>query len=165
MYKTELKEKISVLAKLLQLNNLKLATAESCTGGLLSKLVTDLSGSSSWFSRGLVTYSNLSKQEILGVNLETLEKYGAVSQQTVEAMVDGLFASDEVSIGVSISGIAGPDGGTTEKPIGTVWIAWRLQSGAATSQCFLFAGNRDQVRQQAALEAIKGLISLLKADQ
>ena len=165
MYETQLKDTVSVLAKLLESKDLKMATAESCTGGLLAKVATDQAGSSVWFSRGIVTYSNVAKHELLGVDLTVFDKYGAVSQQTVEAMVDGLLKSDEVSIGVSISGIAGPDGGNEEKPVGTVWIAWKLLDSDVTSQCFLFKGDREQVRLQAALEATNGLISSLKTDQ
>jgi len=165
MYKTQLKERISVLAKVLESKDYMMATAESCTGGLLAKVATDQAGSSGWFSRGIVTYSNLSKHELLGVDLSVLENYGAVSQQTVDAMVNGLVKSDEVSIGVSISGIAGPDGGSADKPVGTVWVAWKLLDGDVISRCFLFAGDRETVRLQAAIEAANGLISLLNTDQ
>lgn len=165
MKETQLREKISVLAKLLLSKEYKMATAESCTGGLLAKVATDQAGSSAWFSRGIVTYSNTSKHELLGVKTSTLDEFGAVSRETVNEMVTGLLGSDEVSIGVSISGIAGPDGGSKEKPVGTVWIAWKLLTGEIVSHCFFFDGDRQQVRLQATLEAINGLISLLQADQ
>ena len=142
-----------------------MATAESCTGGLVAKLATDLVGSSSWFSRGIVSYSNQSKQELLGVGSDVLEQFGAVSQQTVEAMVNGLLVSNEVSIGVSISGIAGPDGGSVDKPVGKVWISWKLLNNAPQSRCFQFTGDRTEVRLNAALEAVNGIIELLDTDQ
>lgn len=165
MTRTQLKDKVSVLATLLESREYMMATAESCTGGLLAKAATDQAGSSAWFSRGIVSYSNFSKHELLGVSLSTIETYGAVSRQTVEAMVDGLLKSEEVSVGVSISGLAGPGGGSLEKPVGTVWIAWKMLDNDVISRCFMFSGDRETIRYQAALEAINGLILLLQTDQ
>ncbi len=162
---TELTEKMLVLSKLLLSSGYKLATSESCTGGWVAKAATDLPGSSLWFDRGLVTYSNAAKTELLGVKEDTLNSHGAVSQQTVEEMVAGLLTAKPVSIGVAISGIAGPDGGSEEKPVGTVWIAWQIENKPAESQCYLFAGNRQQVRLQASIQAVVGLICLLKNAQ
>jgi nicotinamide-nucleotide amidase len=161
----ELSNQLQALSSLLLSHGYKLATAESCTGGWVAKAATDLAGSSVWFDRGLVTYSNESKQELLGVSLSTIEEFGAVSLNTVDEMVCGLLKIKSVSIGVAISGIAGPDGGSTEKPVGTVWIAWKVVDKAVTHQCYLFSGNREQVRLQAAIEAVKGLIRLLSSDQ
>ena len=143
----------------------KLATAESCTGGWVAKAATDLAGSSDWFDRGLVTYSNNSKQQLLGVSEQTLEQNGAVSEQTIIEMVEGLFNFDGVSIGVAISGIAGPAGGSIDKPIGTVWIAWKSNTSTTITKCYSFKGDRLQVRLQAAIEAISGLSQLIKSEQ
>ncbi|MDX5298510.1 MAG: nicotinamide-nucleotide amidohydrolase family protein [Gammaproteobacteria bacterium] len=134
-----------------------LATAESCTGGWLSKVITDLPGSSHWFEGGLVTYSDLSKVELLGVTPLSLEKYGAVSEAVVREMVLGLLAQTGAHLGVSISGIAGPDGGTDEKPVGTVWFAWGRQGGEIEAACECFRGDREAVRRQAVLFALQGL--------
>ena len=161
----ELAVNMLVLSKLLLLRDFKLATSESCTGGWVAKAATDLPGSSLWFDRGIVTYSNAAKTELLGVKEETLKIHGAVSKQTVEEMVGGLLSAKPVSIGVAISGVAGPDGGSNEKPVGTVWIAWQIQSNPAQSQCYLFSGDREQVRLQASIEAVVGLIRVLKNDQ
>jgi nicotinamide-nucleotide amidase len=136
----------------------RLSTAESCTGGWVAKCCTDLSGSSAWFDRGFVTYSNNAKQELLGVPQSVIAKHGAVSQAVVEAMALGALTHSQADISVSISGIAGPDGGSPEKPVGTVWIAWATQSGRMTSQHFHFQGDRDAIRRQAVSEALKGII-------
>lgn len=159
---TTLLQQLSVL---LINKRLMLGTAESCTGGLIAKLATDLPGSSQWFNRGIVTYSNDAKHELLGVSTTTLASFGAVSANTVDEMVEGLLKFDAVSIGVAVSGIAGPDGGSKEKPVGTVWIAWKVTDCTSLHKCFLFSGNREQVRLQAAIEAVKGLIDLLDSVQ
>jgi len=165
MTEDQLNLNITKLAELAVQQNLMVATAESCTGGLIAKTATDLAGSSRWFSRGIVTYSNTAKEELLGVSNNILMQYGAVSEQTVLAMVDGLFTSDEVNIGVAVSGIAGPDGGTKEKPVGTVWISWKYQQNPAVARCFCFAGNRENIRLQACSAAISGLIDCIENDQ
>ena len=162
---SELTDQMIVLSGLLRSSGIKFATAESCTGGLIAKVATDLSGSSEWFDRGLVTYSNEAKQDLLGVSDVTLDRYGAVSSEVVDEMVKGLLRFKAVSIGVAVSGIAGPDGGSDNKPVGTVWLAWKNAHHSVISQCFIFKGNRDQIRLQSSLEAIKGLIRLLKNDQ
>ena len=165
MTESELLESINQLSLLLTSTHTRLATAESCTGGWIAKVATDIEGSSAWFDRGLVTYSNQSKQDQLGVKEATLEQYGAVSHQTVEEMVNGLTRYSGVTIGVAVSGIAGPGGGTDEKPVGTVWISWKIKGNPSLSQHYLFSGNREQIRLQAAIMAVNGLISLLEADQ
>ena len=154
---------ISELATLLRSKNYKMATAESCTGGWVAKAATDLAGSSDWFDRGLVTYSNEAKQDLLGVSALTLEMYGAVSQQTVTEMVNGLLRVNSISLGVAISGIAGPGGGSVEKPVGTVWIGWQEKGNVTVSKRYLFKGDREQIRLQAAIEAVSGLITLLES--
>lgn len=137
-----------------------LATAESCTGGLVARYCTDLAGSSQWFERGLITYSNLAKQELLGVPAQTLLDSGAVSEATVLAMVGGLLERAPVQHVLAVSGVAGPGGGSPDKPVGTVWIAWGGPDGA-TAQRFQFDGEREAVREQAAEAALRGLLERL----
>ena len=141
--------------------NLTLATAESCTGGWLSKIITDIDGSSRWFECALVTYSNQSKQDLLGVSQTSLDQFGAVSQAVVNEMVLGLLDRCHAHLGVSISGIAGPGGGTADKPVGTVWIAWAKPGRVIESIKFEFDGDRGQVRWQAVEAALKGVQRLL----
>ena len=140
-----------------------LATAESCTGGLIAKLCTDIAGSSTWFERGLVTYSNAAKRELLGVPADTLDEAGAVSAATVQEMVRGLLKAAPVQWAVAVSGIAGPGGGSADKPVGTVWIGWGGSGVAASSGRFLFDGDRDAVRRRTAQAALQGLEALLQA--
>ena len=142
-------------------HNLRMATAESCTGGWVSKIITDLEGSSQWFECSLVTYSNQAKQDLLAVPADILNDYGAVSEQTVKAMVLGLLSRCRADIGVSISGIAGPGGGTEDKPVGTVWIAWALSEEIIECLCFDFKGDREQVRMQAVHESLLGVQRIL----
>ena len=137
------------------------ATAESCTGGGVSMAMTAIAGSSRWFERGFVTYSNEAKQEMLGVNAETLRTQGAVSAATVNEMAKGAIAHSRADWSLAISGIAGPDGGTPDKPVGTVWIAWAGPQGVLRNERFLFAGDRQAVREQAGLCALEGLLALL----
>lgn len=144
--------------------NWSMTCAESCTGGWLAKSCTDLSGSSAWFERGFVTYSNASKQECLSVSKHTLEQYGAVSQQTAEAMALGAIQHSHADISVAITGIAGPDGGTKDKPVGTVWFAWSQKNGLCESQCQHFQGDRENIRRQAVVFALKGIIKNARAD-
>ena len=139
-----------------------MATAESCTGGLIAKILTDLPGSSGWFERGLVTYSNLSKQDLLGVPAEIIEKYGAVSRETAEAMAAGLLGEAPVDWALSVTGIAGPGGGSPDKPVGLVWMAWAGRNRPVQSQRHAFSGSRDEVRVQAAGAALKGLLQRFK---
>jgi len=139
---------------------LMLATAESCTGGGIGAAVTMVAGSSRWFEGGFVTYSNASKQALLGVSPETLLKHGAVSEATVSAMVDGALARTRAGIAVAVSGVAGPGGGTLTKPVGTVCIAWGLAEGQREVRTYRFAGDRDAVRREAVLEALAGVIRL-----
>jgi nicotinamide-nucleotide amidase len=139
-----------------------LATAESCTGGLIAKLLTDIPGSSDWFERGLVTYSNRAKQELLGVPADTLSRAGAVSAETALAMAKGLAAAAPVHWALSVTGIAGPGGGSPGKPVGTVWLAWAGTHLAPFASRYQFGGGRDAVRQRAAAAVLETLLQLLE---
>ena len=150
------------LASALQKQRLILATAESCTGGGIAQALTGLSGASTWFDRGFVTYSNEAKVEMLGVQASTLASVGAVSEETALEMARGAITHSRAHVSVAVTGIAGPDGGTPDKPVGTVWIAWGQKLGYAEARCFHFDGDRDAVRQQTILEAILGLNARLK---
>ncbi len=140
------------------------ATAESCTGGWLAKCMTDLTGSSAWYECSVVSYSNQAKHDFLGVRQETLDTYGAVSQPVVKEMVLGLLDRCNANIGVSISGIAGPGGGTPEKPVGTVWIALATPGQLVEAVRYQFEGDRDQVRLQAMHEALNGVERILQQE-
>ena len=137
-----------------------LAVAESCTGGLIAAACIDLAGSSAWFERGLVSYSNRAKQELLGVPASLLATHGAVSEPCVRAMAEGLMARAPVQHAIAVSGIAGPGGGTLEKPVGTVWIAWAGLSGVRT-RAYAFEGDRQAVREQSVAAAFAGLAEQL----
>jgi nicotinamide-nucleotide amidase len=139
----------------------RLATAESCTGGWVAKLVTVIPGSSAWLDRGFVTYSNRSKSDMLGVRAETLARFGAVSEETVREMAEGALDRSQADVSVAISGIAGPGGATPDKPLGTVWVAWGREGGGTLARVFHFAGDRDSVRRQAVRAALDGLMSIL----
>lgn len=140
-----------------------LVTAESCTGGWIAKAVTDRAGSSAVFEAGLVTYSNAAKQRLLGVPAEVLARHGAVSEACALAMVEGLMAVVDAELGVAVTGIAGPDGGTPDKPVGTVWIAWQRRGRPALARCHHFRGDRGSVRRQTVLAALQGLARLAEA--
>jgi nicotinamide-nucleotide amidase len=149
---------VSRLSTALLARGESLATAESCTGGWVAKACTDQAGSSAWFERGFVTYSNESKEDLLAVSLDTLSRYGAVSKQTVLEMAEGVLRNSLAEWGLAISGIAGPGGGSEEKPVGTVWIAWAGPDGWMLSRSYHFDGDRDAVRRQAAETALAVLI-------
>jgi nicotinamide-nucleotide amidase len=146
---------------LLKSHGLMLATAESCTGGGVAQAITEVAGSSAWFERGFITYSNLSKQQMLGVREATLKQHGAVSEMTVREMVAGALANSAAQVALAVSGIAGPDGGTTDKPVGTVWFAWGTENGEAHAQRHQLSGNRAEVRNQAVRIALQGVLNLL----
>lgn len=135
-----------------------LATAESCTGGWIAEVVTATSGSSSWFDRGWVTYSNEAKQAMLGVRAGTLADFGAVSEAVVREMAEGALTHSGASHAIAVSGVAGPTGGSAEKPVGTVWIAWAQRGGATHAAHHLFAGDREAVRRQTVVHALHALI-------
>ncbi len=135
--------------------------AESCTGGLVSKLITDVAGSSDCFGYGFVTYSNAAKQQLLGVPAETIDNYGAVSEATVRAMAEGARAASAADMAVSVSGIAGPGGGSAAKPVGTVWFGFVAADGTVTAEKQRFPGNRGAVRRASAAYALTGLLARL----
>ncbi|MBT5230348.1 MAG: CinA family protein [Methylococcales bacterium] len=147
------------VAKQLQLKGWRLATAESCTGGWVAKACTDLAGSSNWFEHGVVTYSNEAKMHYLQIPCDVLEAHGAVSQEVVEAMVAGLLLLPRVDVAVAVSGIAGPGGGSAEKPVGLVWLAWAC-AGKVQSASYVFDGDRNSVREQAVNVALQGVLSI-----
>ncbi|MEO8743047.1 MAG: CinA family protein [Lysobacteraceae bacterium] len=142
---------------------LMLVTAESCTGGWIAKTVTDIAGSSEWFDCGLAVYSYEAKQALLGVRPQTLEVHGAVSRETVLEMVSGALVHSGGNIAVAVTGIAGPGGGTTDKPVGTVWIGWKRRGGYPRAEAFHFDGNREAVRRQTVAAALQGLLELIGA--
>lgn len=137
-------------------------TAESCTGGGVAYVITEVAGSSVWFDRSFVTYSNEAKQQMLGVSVDSLLRHGAVSEAVVLEMARGALARSDASISVAISGVAGPGGGSDDKPVGTVWFAWAEQGGRQRSLLARFDGDRHQVRQLAIRQALSGLLALLK---
>lgn len=139
----------------------RVVTAESCTGGWIAKCLTDLPGSSAWFDAGVAAYSYEAKEAVLGVNPRTLEETGAVSEETVLEMVSGALAYFGASVAVAVTGVAGPGGGTEAKPVGSVWIGWKQRGGYARTQLFRFSGDRDAVRRQTVVEALRGLQKIL----
>ncbi|MDO9161070.1 MAG: CinA family protein [Methylococcaceae bacterium] len=147
------------LGHFLKTNNQKIATAESCTGGWIAQCITEVPGCSTWFDRGFVTYSNAAKMQMLGVLPETLLVHGAVSAETALEMVTGALANSEADCAIAVTGIAGPDGGSTEKPVGTVYIAWQTKNQAAKIKKMFFTGSRQQIREQTVIAAIKGVLS------
>ncbi len=138
-----------------------LVTAESCTGGGIASAITDIAGSSAWFDCAFITYSNEAKTDMVDVNPETLDNYGAVSQETVTEMAAGAITNSRGTVAVSVSGIAGPTGGTAEKPVGTVWFGWKIANEQEKQQKVCFSGDRQTVRQQACIYALEGLLELL----
>jgi len=157
-------ESVKELAQLLQKHNQKLTTAESCTGGQLASVLTSIPGSSAWFERGFVTYSNESKQEMLGVSNKIIAEQGAVSEQTAMAMTQGALEHSHAEWSVAITGIAGPDGGTAEKPVGTVWIAWQQINQPPMAKHYQFSGGRIAVRTQVVEESLVVLMELLRGE-
>ncbi len=138
-----------------------LATAESCTGGWIAKLVTDVPGSSEWFDRGFITYSNAAKCDMLGVSAASLRAQGAVSEPVVREMAEGGLARSRADLCVAVSGIAGPGGGSAEKPVGLVWVAW-AGLGRTEARRFVFEGTREKVRRQAVEAALDGVLERLR---
>jgi len=137
-----------------------LATAESCTGGWVAEAVTSIAGSSDWFDRGFVTYSNDAKHELLGVKQSTLKKHGAVSEQTAIEMAQGALARSKATVTLAVTGIAGPGGGSLDKPVGTVCFAWAGKQGAR-SETMRFPGDRESVRRQSVIHALEGVLKAL----
>lgn len=142
------------------------ATAESCTGGWVAKAITDIAGSSAVFSYGIVSYSNGAKESIIGVQNQTLEDHGAVSSEVVEEMAKGTLRLSGADIAVAISGVAGPSGGTKEKPVGTVWFGWAVRDGAdalVDTRCEQFIGDRELVREASVAYALQGVRERIEA--
>jgi nicotinamide-nucleotide amidase len=161
MYDTDADAALHTLAEetgaLLRARHHRLVTAESCTGGWIAKAVTDIAGSSDWFDCGMAAYSYEAKQALLGVRPQTLEEHGAVSRETAIEMVSGALVHSGATVAVAVTGIAGPGGGTEDKPVGTVWIAWKRRGGYPQAQVFQFEGDRDAVRRRTVAEALSGL--------
>jgi nicotinamide-nucleotide amidase len=140
----------------------KLATAESCTGGGVAYYITNINGSSDWFERGFVTYSNTAKEEMLGVKITTLQQFGAVSESTAREMAEGALVHSHAQISVAITGIAGPAGGTPEKPVGTVWFGWAGINFETITKLEKLNGNRVEIREKAIQIALEGLLQQLR---
>jgi nicotinamide-nucleotide amidase len=157
----ELYELSGRLGDALKARRLMMAAAESCTGGWIGQAVTMVPGSSKWFDRGFVTYTDEAKQDMLGVSAETLKEFGAVSEQTVREMVAGALARSRAQIAVAVSGVAGPDGGSPKKPVGTVLLAGGEKGGGIKAQSIRFQGDRDAVRRQTVIAALEGLLAVL----
>ena len=157
-----LRELAAAVGRRLKAARLTLAAAESCTGGWIAKAITDVAGSSAWFERGFVTYSDAAKVASLGVRQTTLDAHGAVSEATVREMAEGAAAASGTQTAVAVSGIAGPDGGTPDKPVGTVWIGWRWPDGEVTARQFLYKGDREAIRRASVAMALEGLMDGLK---
>ena len=150
------------VGRALQRHGLMLATAESCTGGWIAQAVTAIAGSSQWFERGFITYANIAKQEMLGVQADTLQHYGAVSEPTVCAMAEGALRHSHAQISVAVSGIAGPGGATADKPVGTVCLAWARLGMVTHSNTMHFSGDREAVRRAAVMAALRGVLEMIQ---
>ncbi len=159
-------ETLTILATIvgarLKARGLRLATAESCTGGWVAGAVTAIAGSSEWFDRGFVTYSNDAKMEMLGVSAATLEAFGAVSEQTAGEMAAGALAHSHAQFALSITGVAGPGGGSVEKPVGMVCFGWAGEGGAPLVITRNFSGDRESVRRQSVICALQGVLERLE---
>jgi nicotinamide-nucleotide amidase len=157
----ELQQLASELGERLRARGWMLATAESCTGGWVGQLLTSLPGSSTWYERGFITYANAAKQEMLGVPAATLETFGAVSEETASAMAAGALKHSHAQAALAISGIAGPGGGTPQKPVGLVCYGWALADGTLMSSTCRLDGDREEIRSRAVAAALRGLIDLV----
>jgi nicotinamide-nucleotide amidase len=149
------------VGKALGERGLVLTTAESCTGGWVAEVVTDTAGSSGWFDRGFITYSNQAKADMLGVRTDTLDNFGAVSEEVAQEMAAGAIAHSIADWAISITGIAGPGGGSSAKPVGTVCFGWCRRGGTPGSETMLFSGTRRTIRQQAVVHVLEGLLQRL----
>lgn len=158
----QLENKLLELARVLKERELKVVTAESCTGGLIAGTLTSVAGASEWFDRGFVTYNNKAKKEVLGVSESILDKYGAVSNECVAQMVVGALKHSDAQVAVAVSGIAGPGGEEPGRPVGTVFLGWGLKDEAPNIIRYSFNGNRAEVRAQAVEAAVNGLLDLLE---
>lgn len=158
-----IQQTVAELAVCLTQAQMMVATAESCTGGMVAEYLTQVAGSSKWFERTFVSYSYEAKYEMLGVRPTTIMAHGAVSQECAEEMALGCLQQSHAQLVVAISGVAGPDGGTPHKPVGSVWIAWAGQHMSLDSQLFHFDGDRQSIREQATLAALTGMLERVKA--
>ena len=149
------------VGKALKTRKLMLVTVESCTGGWLGEAVTMVPGSSDWYERGFITYTYISKREMLGIKRQTLDRFGAVSEQTARDMAAGALKNSHAQVAVSVSGTAGPSGGTRDKPVGTVCFAWARKNGRVASETRHFKGDRRAVRRRSVEHALKGVLALL----
>ena len=149
------------VGKALKTRKLMLVTVESCTGGWLGEAVTMVPGSSDWYERGFITYTYISKREMLGIKRQTLDRFGAVSEQTAREMATGALKNSHAQVAVAVSGTAGPSGGTRDKPVGTVCLAWARKNSRITSETRRFKGDRQSVRRQSVEHALKGVLALL----
>jgi nicotinamide-nucleotide amidase len=149
------------IGKRLKASHAMLVTAESCTGGWVAQAVTAIAGSSDWFERGFVTYSNDAKRELLGVRADTLARHGAVSEETAREMASGALRQSKGTLSVAVTGVAGPGGGSPAKPVGTVCFAWARKNGRRHAETRRFAGNRESVRKQSVIHALEGVLKLL----
>lgn len=152
----------ATLGDRLRVQRAMVCTAESCTGGWIAKMITDIPGCSEWFDCGLAAYSYEAKQALLGVRPETLMQHGAVSRETVLEMVSGALVTSGAGLAVAVTGIAGPTGGTPGKPVGEVWIGWKRRGGYPRAEVFHFRGDREAVRRQTVAVALQGLLGLLE---
>ena len=155
---TELYTLAEAAGRALKARGILFATAESCTGGWIGQAVTMVPGSSEWFDRGFVTYTNAAKQEMLGVQQATLARHGAVSEETVREMAQGALARSQAGIVVAVSGVAGPGGGTPEKPVGMVCVAWAVKGAAPVTETLQIPGDRDAVRRETVVRALRGVV-------
>ena len=161
MNEHEINHVVKQLAAALLGKGWRLATAESCTGGWVAKCCTDLAGSSAWFERGFITYSDAAKMNMLNVQKTALQQQGAVSEDVVRQMAQGARRSAALEAALAVTGIAGPDGGSAEKPVGTVWFAWDIEGQDTSSECMHFKGDRESVRRQSMTHALQGLLQRL----
>lgn len=159
-----LEDVVQQLSTELQRRGWMLATAESCTGGMIAAACTDLPGSSAWFDRGFVTYSNASKTDMLGVPAAFIAEHGAVSEAVACAMAQGAIEHSAAQVAIAVTGIAGPSGGSPDKPVGTVWVAWKLPSGIH-SQCLHLDGHRSSIRSATVHAALTRLLAMLQTNE
>lgn len=158
----DLSDLVAVVSEILRARHLKMASAESCTGGLIAAHITERAGSSEIFDRGFVTYSNDAKIDMLGVSPASLDEHGAVSQTVAKEMAFGAIRNSNADIAISVTGIAGPGGGSAEKPVGLVYIGFSRRGEAATAQRYMFEGSRDEVRAQSVRTALEKIRSVLE---
>ena len=159
-------QKLSLLANelgdLLSQRDFMLVSAESCTGGWIGQTVTAIAGSSKWYDRGFITYSNLSKKEMLGVDERSLQKFGAVSEQIASQMASGAISHSCAHVSIAVTGIAGPGGATEGKPVGMICLGWAIKDGLARNAAYFLEGDREAIRRQAVAIALQGAIDLIK---